>query len=309
MAGLDDPQHPWVPPLLVREGRTPNREGGLDHPCLSCKATRVIQWREGAPRQGSGTGQGRAVPPMAAAAATGPSPAEVPRPGPGTARWSWLAVGEPEPARMDTFTTPAASAAEADAESLAARQAAPTAGPLGRHPRALRTSLPSLALLLLLIAPAAQAGSLGAAASAVELMLGASRWNPAWVGGAFWNARPWVWGWYRSNPGAWAWWAASSAAWGLSNLAAANTLTALVQQAIAEQATVIVVPQSDLRLDFGSLQAVRPMGVRFAWAAADGAPQQAQADCQAGLLNGAPPADPARAQLLNAACHVAYGSP
>lgn len=139
--------------------------------------------------------------------------------------------------------------------------------------------------------------------------VGVSRWSPAWAGGAYWSARPWVWGWYRVNPVVWSWWPASAALWGIGGLASAATLTAVVNDAIAAQSTVIVVPQTTLRLDYGSVRAVRPTGVRFAWASGDGPFQQAVADCQSGLLDGAPPADAARAQLLNAACQVAYGSP
>ena len=138
---------------------------------------------------------------------------------------------------------------------------------------------------------------------------GESRWNPAWAGGAFWSGRSWVWGWYKANPAVWDWWPASAAAWGVRGLTAPAVLSALVNEAIAGQSSQIAVPQTELRLDFGSLQAVRPMAVRFAWSAGGGIRQQAAADCQAGLLNGAPPPALAQALLLNAACHVTYGAP
>mgnify|MGYP006274960459 CR=1 FL=1 len=157
--------------------------------------------------------------------------------------------------------------------------------------------------------PGAGWGAPGAGLTRPAGPAGVSRWNPRWAGGAYWNARPWVWGWYRVNPAVWSWWPASSMAWGLGSLAAAASVTALVNDAITAQSTVIVVPQTQLLLDFGSVQAVRPTGVRFAWSSAGAPFQQASADCQAGALNGAPPADAAMAQLLNAACHVAYGSP
>lgn len=159
------------------------------------------------------------------------------------------------------------------------------------------------------VRPGAGWGAPGAGLTRPAGPVGVSRWTPTWVAGGYWAARPWVWGWYRVNPAVWAWWPASAAAWGVGGLAAAATLTALVNDAIASQSTVIVVPQTTLILDFGSVQAVRPMAVRFAWAAADAGFQQASGDCQAGLLNGAPPAEAAQAQLLNAACHVAYGAP
>lgn len=157
--------------------------------------------------------------------------------------------------------------------------------------------------------PGAGWGAPGAGLTRPAGPVGVSRWNPAWVAGGYWAARPWVWGWYRVNPAVWAWWPATAAVWGVNGLTAAVTLTAFVNDAIAAQSTVIVVPQTTLLLDFGSVQAVRPMAVRFSWASAAGAFQEASGDCQAGLLNGAPPADAAQAQLLNAACHVAYGTP
>lgn len=95
-------------------------------------------------------------------------------------------------------------------------------------------------------------------------------------------------------------------------LASAAGLTALVNDAIAEGSMVIAVPQKPRSLDVGSLQAVRPMAARFTWAGADAIFQRATADGQAGLLNGEPPAQAAQAaqaQLLPAACHVAYGPP
>jgi len=41
---------------------------------------------------------------------------------------------------------------------------------------------------------------------------------------------------------------------------------------------------------------------------ANGRAYQLSADCNADLLNGADPASAAEAQLLNAACQVAFGS-
>ena len=135
---------------------------------------------------------------------------------------------------------------------------------------------------------------------------------PAWLnrpGHSFWESRPWVYGWYRVHPEVWSWWSASSARWGLANLAPAATITGLVQAALSSGNTVIVVPGGTERLDIGSLQAVRPMGVRFQYAGEGLAWSPGSADCQAGLLTGLPPRTPLEAQRLNAACQLTYGNP
>lgn len=168
-------------------------------------------------------------------------------------------------------------------------------------------ALPLAALLALSAPPVATGASplLLSQAAAAE----AGRWSPAWGDGGFWTSRAWVWGWYRANPAVWNWWPTSAAAWGIGGLAGAGEIKALVDGAIAARASLIAVPGTGLRLDFGSLRAVRPMGAWFLWASGDGSWRQASADCQSGLLDGAPPSDAARAELLNAACQVAYGAP
>jgi hypothetical protein len=114
-------------------------------------------------------------------------------------------------------------------------------------------------------------------------------------------------GWYRVNPVAWNWWAPSSAAWGVTSLATAAVISAQVDQAVAAHATAIAVPSTAYQLDYGSLQAVAPYGASFTYLVG-GAPLAAQVDCQQGWLNGTPPSTADQAQLLNAACVVAYGA-
>jgi len=134
-----------------------------------------------------------------------------------------------------------------------------------------------------------------------------STWNPAWGRTGYWGARPWRVGWYRVNPVAWNWWAPSSAAWGVTSLATAAVISAQVDQAVAAHATAIAVPSTAYQLDYGSLQAVAPYGASFTYLVG-GAPLAAQVDCQQGWLNGTPPSTADQAQLLNAACVVAYGA-
>lgn len=133
--------------------------------------------------------------------------------------------------------------------------------------------------------------------------------HPAWVNGGYWGARPWSAGWYQVNPVAWNWWGPSAAAWGLTGLATGAAITALVNQAAAQQSAVITVPQTTYTLNYGSVEAVGSQGASFFYSV-DGGPQLfGGANCQAGLVDGQPPASAAEAQLLNAVCQVAYGAP
>ncbi|MCP9850742.1 hypothetical protein KBY88_13135 [Cyanobium sp. Morenito 9A2] len=132
-------------------------------------------------------------------------------------------------------------------------------------------------------------------------------WNPAWGQRGYWGSRPWRVGWYRVNPVAWHWWGPSSLAWGATSLATAAAVSSMVDQAVAAQATAFTVPSTSYQLDYASLQAVAPYGASFTYLEG-GAPLAAQVDCQQGWLNGAPPSTADQAQLLNAACLVAYGN-
>ncbi len=134
------------------------------------------------------------------------------------------------------------------------------------------------------------------------------RWNRAWVNGGYWAHRPWPTGWYRPYPTGWGWWGTRSVAWGVTSLATAATITSLVNASAAQQTTVIVVPETSLQLDYSTVQAVLPESASFLYAAPGGGYQRAVAECRQGLINGQPPSAAAMAQLLNAACQIAYGS-
>lgn len=135
---------------------------------------------------------------------------------------------------------------------------------------------------------------------------------PAWMqrpGASFWDSRPWVYGWYRVQPEVWSWWGPSSSRWALTSLAPAATISGLATAALASGSTVIGVPGGGERLDLASLQPIRPMGVRFRYAAAGEDFRLGNADCQAGLLADLPPQTSQEAQRLNAVCQVTYGNP
>jgi hypothetical protein len=140
----------------------------------------------------------------------------------------------------------------------------------------------------------------------------ADRYNNYWPGWARpgWSvARPWNWGWYggwASPP--WGWWAARSVAWGVTSLATAAVINNAVNDAIAANQTLIVVPQSSYELYYNSIAPSGDQQITFVAVPNGGEAQTWTADCRSGSLNGYQPAGSAEAQLLNAACQVAFGS-
>lgn len=126
---------------------------------------------------------------------------------------------------------------------------------------------------------------------------GAAVYHPGWAGGGYWGARPWTTGWYGAAPLAW---------WGTAAVVGTAAVTSAVNAAAAQQTVWIVVPQTSLQLNYASVTAVGNGGVSFTYQS-NGLSQAASGDCRGGLLNGVPAAGDG-AQLLNAACQVAYGS-
>ena len=117
-----------------------------------------------------------------------------------------------------------------------------------------------------------------------------------------------MWGWYGgwSTP-PWGWWGVRSAAWGLRTLASAAVINNAVNDAIAASQTTIVVPDTTYQLYFNSVQTSGDQVVYFV--VSDGVEsRQISADCSSGTLAGQEPADASEAQLLNAACQVAFGA-
>ena len=138
------------------------------------------------------------------------------------------------------------------------------------------------------------------------------RQHPGWARHDWQRHRPWKhgWygrGWYGGSP-SWGWWGPRATAWGITGLATAATINAAVSSAIDAKQTTIVVPDSTYRLDYGSLKAPNDHVVTFV-VDRDGRSYSMDADCADGELNGYAPTIAAEAQLLNAACQVAFGSP
>ena len=139
-------------------------------------------------------------------------------------------------------------------------------------------------------------------------------WSPQWNNGGYWGNRPWGYGWYNWSPNSWGWWGGNSLGWGLAGLATGAVITDLVDQAANQQSSVIEVPDSNYQLNYGSVDSVGGSGANFSYAvanpsgsASNSAPIKGAANCQEGLLDGQIPSTAAQAQLLNAACQVAYG--
>ena len=126
---------------------------------------------------------------------------------------------------------------------------------------------------------------------------GAAVVHPGWAAGGYWAARPWPYGWYGTAP----------LAWGVAGMATAATITTAVNSAAAQQSPVIVVPGTSFVLNYASVTAQPPSGVTFNYQGG-GLSGSARGDCRKGLVNGQPTTSAEAAQLLNAACQVAYGA-
>jgi hypothetical protein len=93
----------------------------------------------------------------------------------------------------------------------------------------------------------------------------------------------------------------------VGTLATAAIINNAVDDAISDNDTTIVVPNSNYLLYYGSVQPSGQSAVNFV-VQADGNDYQLTADCNAGMINGEVPKTAAQAELLNAACQVAFGS-
>lgn len=132
--------------------------------------------------------------------------------------------------------------------------------------------------------------------------------SPGWARPGWGVARPWSYGWYGgwSTP-AWGWWGARAATWGIASLTTAAIINNAVDNAIAESTSYIVVPNSSYQLLYGTVTPTNGSSISFDVTASD-TTYQLSADCRAGTLNGQQPTSAAEAELLNAACQVAFGS-
>ncbi|MCP9888172.1 hypothetical protein KBY96_09565 [Cyanobium sp. ATX 6A2] len=137
------------------------------------------------------------------------------------------------------------------------------------------------------------------------------RWDryPGWARPGWGYARPWNYGWYDSGyrSSNWGWYGASAAAWGLTTLTTAAIINSAVDNAVSNQTTYVVVPNTDYRLLYGTVEPINDQSVRFA-VETGSSETYFDADCNRGTLNGRNPSSASEAELLNAACQVAYGA-
>jgi hypothetical protein len=131
--------------------------------------------------------------------------------------------------------------------------------------------------------------------------------RPGWWGPGWSSSRPWSYGWYNGGYNRWNWWNSSSVIWGITSLASAAIIGAAINNALQQDRPTIVVKDSPYELVFGSVNAVNSDEVVFTFLMGDGS-YEARANCRAGTLNGRKPVNPEEAQLMNAACQVAFSN-
>jgi hypothetical protein len=131
---------------------------------------------------------------------------------------------------------------------------------------------------------------------------------PMWAQSPNWGySRPWGGGWYNSGYSNWSWWGGQALGWGINALTTALIVNNAVNNAIRDRQTTVVVPNSSMKLYYGSVEARDRTEVTFV--ATNGSyTYEMEADCEDGLLNGEVPTSLSEAELVNAACQVAFGS-
>lgn len=133
------------------------------------------------------------------------------------------------------------------------------------------------------------------------------RYGNGWYSNSGWyNNRPWGYGWYGgSSWNNWGWYPGQAAAWGLAGLATFGVINSLVNSAQSNQVSYIAVPSSSYSLYYPSVTA---SGDVVTFEADNGSStMRYSANCKQGSLNGGTPRSADEAQLLNAACQVAFG--
>ena len=93
----------------------------------------------------------------------------------------------------------------------------------------------------------------------------------------------------------------------MATLATAAVINNAVDNAVSSNATYIVVPNTNYQLLYGTVQPSGSNSVSFVMQA-NGSNYQLTANCNQGTINGQEPSNAEEAELLNAACQVAYGS-
>ena len=130
---------------------------------------------------------------------------------------------------------------------------------------------------------------------------------PAWARPGWGALRPWDHGWYGNRSFTpWSWWGARSRAWGTTSLASRVSINRAVDNAINNYIPYIVVPKTNYKLLYGTELPSAGESVSFV-VQANSTDYQLKANCKQGTLNDQIPMNIEEAELLNAACQVAYG--
>jgi hypothetical protein len=93
----------------------------------------------------------------------------------------------------------------------------------------------------------------------------------------------------------------------VATLATAAIINDAVDDAVNDHTSYIVVPNTNYQLLYGTVQPSSSDSVSFV-VQANGNNYQLTANCNQGTINGQEPSNASEAELLNAACQVAYGS-
>lgn len=126
-------------------------------------------------------------------------------------------------------------------------------------------------------------------------------------------ARPWRYGWYGGwRPAAvvypgWGWWAATAPTWGALTLSPTIVIQQSVDSAVASNSRYMDVPNSEFRIYHASISPIGPEEIEFDFEI-DGDTYRAKADCKNGLLNDETPSALDEAELMHAACTIAFSS-
>jgi hypothetical protein len=130
---------------------------------------------------------------------------------------------------------------------------------------------------------------------------------PAWARPGWGALRPWDNGWYGSRSFTpWTWWGARSRAWGVTSLASRASINKAIDNAINNYIPYIVVPKTKYKLLYGTESTSGNESVSFV-VQANSLDYQLNANCKSGTINAQQPSNLEEAELLNAACQVAFG--
>ena len=130
---------------------------------------------------------------------------------------------------------------------------------------------------------------------------------PGWARPGWGALRPWDNGWYGDRTFThWTWWGPRSRAWGVTNLASRASINKAIDNAINAYIPYIVVPKTNYKLLYGTERPSGTESVSFV-VQANSIDYRLNANCKKGTINAREPRNLQEAELLNAACQVAYG--